>query len=220
MKEPDLSRILQRKRNQLAAAHDWPGLTQERAALSGRRSPRGITRWFVGEEWLLISAALGVVAIFAGLMVSVHRFAGGPPWPTQPVISAQARSSTSPFDSIFLITNQSAFFDIRNLSVGCRIISARVKSSSSNDFKGSLMLPAVGLEPRVRSASANSFTCPFRDYSELAASAGLLDDPGEAQIMLMAKYDAPWWYPYSPQVSTVFTLNTRNPPPQWVPAFR
>lgn len=222
MKEPDLRRVLRQKRNRLAAVHRGPGQTPERAELAGAESPRPVRPWYVWEEWLLLtSAAVSVVALFVVFMVSVHHFTGGPPWPTRPVISAQAPRSASPFDSVFFVANQSAFFAIHNLSVGCRVISIGAKRlSSAKDSENSLMFPALGLKPLVEAASTNAFTCPFREYMEMAVGAGLLNDVNEAQIMLMAKYDAPWWYPFSPQVSTLFTLNTRSSSPQWIAAFR
>lgn len=221
MREPDLRRILQQKRNQLAPVHRLPGQRPEGVELTGSRSTRRVRPWYVWEEWLLLtSAAVGVVALFVGFLVSVHHFAGGPPWPTQPVISVQAPRSASPFDSVFSVANQSAFFAIHNLSVGCRVMSIGAKRlSSAKDPENSLMFPALGLKPLLEAASTNAFTCPFREYMEMAVGTGLLNDASEAQIMLMAKYDAPWWYPFSPQVSTLFTLNTRSSPAQWIAAF-
>jgi hypothetical protein len=222
LKEPDLRRILEKKRNRLAAVRRWPGQPPERDELASVRSTRRVRSWYLREEWLLLtSAAVSVMVFFVGFMVSVHFFAGGSPWPAQPVISAQAPSSASPFDSVFYVANPSAFFAIHNLSVGCRVMSIGAKRlSSTQDPKDSLMFPALGLKPLVEAASTNAFTCPFREHLEMVAGADLLNDAREARIMLMAKYDAPWWYPLSPQVSTLFTLNTRRSPPQWIVAIR
>ncbi|MBK3665321.1 hypothetical protein JJE66_29330 [Bradyrhizobium diazoefficiens] len=215
-KSPDLHRLLRQKRRQFASAYHRPGPVMRDRKTIFWRSMGGMRGWQIGEEWLLISAAVSVVAVLVGFLVSVHYFAGGPPWPTQLVISVQAPPSVSPFESIFLARNQSGLFGISNLSVGCRIISVRTKRlSMSKGSKISLMFPSRGPAALVRPASANPFTCPFREYIESVSGAVALDDPTEAQIMLVAKYDAPWWWPINPEVSALFALDTRSSSPRW-----
>lgn len=171
----------------------------------------------IGEEWLLIGGAVAVMAVLIGFVASVHHFAGGPPWPTQLVISAQTPPSASPLKGVFLAGNQSGLFKINNLSIGCRVISLRTRQfRMSKDSPASLMFPSRGPAALVPPASANAFTCPFHEYIESALGPVSLTDLTEAQIVLVAKYDAPRWWPYNPEVSALFTLDARSLPPRWV----
>ena len=214
---PHLSRILQRKRRQIAAQYHWSGPGLERGKAMSRQPMRGIGGWHINEEWLLISVAASVMVFVVGLATYFNQFVGGPPWPMQLAIAVQAPSPASSFDSVFLASNQSGLFQINNLSVGCRIISVRTKRFSvGSDTKVSLMFPARGPAPLVRPASASPFTCPFRDYVESVSGAVSLDDPTEAHVMLVAKYDAPWWWPFNSEISALFALDTRSSPPRWI----
>lgn len=212
---PDLARILKLKRRQFAAEYRWPGPRSERGKAMSSQATR-IGSWQIREEWLLIAAAAGIPVFVVSFITYFTQILGGPPWPTQLVITVQASSRTSPFDSVFLAGNQSGFFSVNNLSVGCRIISMRGRHFSlTKESKESLMFPSRGPSPIVRPASANPFTCPLREYVQSAAGSVSADDPIEAQILLVAKYDSPWWYPFGSQVSALFSLNTRSSPPGW-----
>lgn len=214
---PDLRRLMQQKRRQFASVYRGAGPTMESRKIVFARSQGAMTRWQIREEWLLIGGAVAVMALLIGFVASVHHFAGGPPWPTQVVISAQTPPSASPLEGVFLASNQSGLFKINNLSVGCRIISLRTKRfSMTADPTTSLMFPSRGPAPLVRPASANAFTCPFQEYIASASGAVSLADATEAQIMLVAKYDAPRWWPYNPEVSVLFALDLRSSPPRWI----
>lgn len=214
---PDLRWLLQQKRRQLAAAYRRAGLTMENRKIVFGRSRGVMTGWQIREEWLLIGGAIAVMTVLVGFVASVHYFAGGPPWPTQLVISAQTPPSASPLDGVFLARNQSGLFRINNLSVGCKVISLRTKRfSMTKDSTTSLMFPSRGPAALVRPASANAFTCPFYEYIEAGSGAVSAADLTEAQIMLVAKYDAPRWWPYNPEVSALFALDVRSSPPRWM----
>ena len=214
---PDLRRLMQQKRRQFASAYRGASPTMEDRRIVFAQSRGVVARWQTREEWLLIGGAVAVMAGLIGFVASVHHFAGGPPWPTQLVISAQTPPPASPFEGVFLAGNQSGLFKINNLSVGCRIISLRTKRfSMTTDSTTSLMFPSRGPAPLVRPASANALTCPFNEYIASVSGAVSLADATEAQIMLVAKYDAPWWWPYYPEVSVLFALDVRSSPPRWI----
>lgn len=214
---PDLRWLMQQKRRQFASPYRGASPTMEDRKIVFGRSRGVMTRGQIREEWLLIGGAIAVVAVLIGFVASVLHFAGGPPWPTQLVISVQTPPSASPFEGVFLAGNQSGLFTINNLSVGCRVISLRTKRfSPTNDPTTSLMFPSRGPAALVRPASANAFTCPFHEYIASVSGTVSLADATEAQIMLVAKYDAPRWWPYNPEVSVLFALDVRSSPPRWV----
>ncbi|HXH44015.1 MAG TPA: hypothetical protein VNK51_09240 [Bradyrhizobium sp.] len=214
---PDLRWLLQQKRRQFASTYRGASPTMEHRKIVFGQSPGMKARWQIREEWLLIGGAVAVIAVLIGFVASVLHFAGGPPWPTQLVISAQTPPPVAPLEGEFLAVNQSGLFKINNLSIGCKIISLRTKRfSTTTDPATSLMFPSRGPAPLVRPASANAFSCPFHEYITSVSGAVSLADATDAQIMLVAKYDAPRWWPYHPEVSVLFALDVRSAPPRWV----
>ena len=67
-------------------------------------------------EW-----TVGFVVLLIGFVASVYQIGGGPPWPTDPTVSAQNSVDGSSLILPFTIENKSAFFPIDNVRFRCGV---------------------------------------------------------------------------------------------------
>jgi len=174
--------------------------------------------WFRIAEW-----ALGFAVLLLTIIAGIYQITGGPPWPTDPVFSAEIASSASPFDNPFDVTNKSGLVDIRDLSIHCEILRLKSKRITvTEDFRGKLLLPSRGPNPVLLAGAMSPFTCQFREAMDrIGFGADSLDDPTEAQIRLIGAYDTPWWWHgfwFNPhrETPTGFTLDVKTIPPRWM----
>lgn len=174
--------------------------------------------WFRIAEW-----TLGLVVLVLGAIASVYQITGGPPWPADPVFSAEVASNASPFDNPFDVTNRSGLVDIRDLSIHCEILRLKSKRITVEEgYHGKLLFGSRGPNPILLSGQTSPFTCPFREAMDAVGfGANSLDDPIEAQIRLIGAYATPWWWHgfwFNPDRATpaLFTLNVKTIPPRWV----
>jgi len=182
-------------------------------------SPKEYPRWIRVAKWIVGTMIVGSV----GFVASVYQISGGPPWPTDPVFSLQPPSSASPFDTPFDVANKSGLFEIRELSIHCEIRFLKSKRMTvTRDFRGKLLFPSRGPNPTLAAGTVSAFTCPFREALDRNGfGAGALDEPSEAQILIVGTHEMPWWrhgFWANPHRETpaVFTLDVKTIPPRWV----
>ena len=154
---------------------------------------------------VFLVGVLGLIATICGIW--------GPIWPTRPVFFPGFPSNASPFDVPFNVINKSIIFDLKNLSVSCKLISIRLESETDGSVveRRSGVISARGVG-NIVAAQSRSYSCPV--------NRGVIrvENPrvARAQIAFLSEYDSPW--PLMPKVRTeseVFTLSTATNPPQW-----
>jgi hypothetical protein len=209
----------------LAIYYAQPKRSEDKRRQAAPRSKRQnlMRRRLIRRRAVWIGSTIaGVLALLA----SIYQLLGGPPWPTDPVFSAEAPSSASPFDNPFDVANSSGLVDIRDLSIHCEITRLNTKRMRMTvGFGGTLLFLSRGPNPLLPAGTKSAFTCPFREAMDaIKFGADALDDPTSAQIWLIGAYDTPgWWHGFwfNPHRETraTFTLDVKTIPPRWMPGL-
>jgi len=131
----------------------------------------------------------------------------GPPWPTEPVFVPASASFSSPLDVPFLITNKSAFFAIKKLSISCVLLHVKLENGTLIERVEIKVLTANTLGP----TETRPYTCMFPrtfGYDQNAIT--------EAKINFEFEHESPWLFgkPIKGD-SGVWVLNPKTTPPIW-----
>jgi hypothetical protein len=163
-------------------------------------------------EWIVVVLIVGG----AGFVASMYQIFGGPPWPTDPIFSAESPSAASPFENPFDVHNPSGWFAVRNLFIRCDVLS--LKTPLIEVGRGGILDAAPrGLNPILKAGKTAVFTCPLREAMQARKLEGGLDKPSRATLAFISEFDRPWWAREfgRRETTSIFTLNTRTDPPRW-----
>lgn len=198
LKQPLLAITLAQGRS--SASEDRPKMHASWLQVPQTKSSR---LWLIrGVVSAGIAAALAVVGQTANVLGI-----WGPPWPTEPVFSPGAPSAGSPFDVPFLVTNKSAFFPIKELSINCRLIFVET-AHNNRIFNSAVAVHAANL---IEPMQMRPYTCPFNRMINFEN-----DQITAAQIEFRSEYKSPWpFLSKATATSEVFTWNPRTVPPHW-----
>jgi hypothetical protein len=181
----------------------------------------------IRERWWFRSLRriFGVLVILLGVIASIYGI-WGPIWPTAPEFSPGAPSFSLALDVPFNVANKSSLFEIRNLTIECHVIFARLSVSHK-----SLRNVTIGIEGRpydskqpltrnnIKAGGVSSYVCPMSGgpIAGFGPTPEFPDDKLEtATIEFLSEYDVRLpWRGRAQTSSGVFTLNPKTNPPQW-----
>ncbi len=143
-----------------------------------------------------------------------------PPWPTKPTFSPSSPSFGSAIDVPFIVTNKSAWFDLSNLTIECRIMNLLAEGPTGAAVRQApgiyTTIAARGVNKSLAQTASAPFTCPFR--GRIGVDVGdAADQIKRVSVAFASEYDSPFFLGRTTSVSQTFSLDTATMPRRWVP---
>lgn len=155
-----------------------------------------------------------LVAVFIAALVAVA-FGVWSIRPT-PAYSSEGLTTGSPFDLTFKVENESAWFELSNLSISCIVDHIRASGLPPTRVEAKDVRFPSPQVPTLQPGESATFTCPFRALIGHPINADA-DIVRRSEIYFHAEYDVPFWRALRiGHDSAHFFFDTRPIPPRWV----
>ncbi|MEH2485413.1 hypothetical protein V1280_001352 [Bradyrhizobium sp. AZCC 2230] len=178
---------------------------RQQALPKSEQLPREYPRWFRVAKWIFGSLILGGLSFGA----SVYQIWGGPPWPTEPSVSAGPPSFGAAFDVPFRVENKSVFFSLTGLRLKCKVDGVLPGANTFRDNSFS----AKGMNAIAPQSSA-PYTCPLRGAISINGTE-VTDTIRQARVTVIVQYNRRILGGIATAETGPYWWNEKTTPPHW-----